>query len=320
MINQQTKKAKLGLKILTALVFSLTLLLYGCKETPPSDEQSLLEQCRVYLDEGEWSDAVDACESAGGDEGYHKAAQAYMAKGGFSLYQLMLALVNDPTKVASIMFDFIPGTAANKSGFKTALTYLMGPKISTKSQEIYLESILVSSVLIFGELKDVFTLDITNDTFTMCSLDATSGSPSACGFTIGIDATPTLSFSGFGSSFYTNLCDNAEASHDGLFHAPLNYDVTNDYCNVQVGSILQYHKAAHDAFVPSGRFVDGSGDILDILDFYTMFDSGFTGDVSGNSLCHPGYFAASDISPDDGKIYDCEILGAMLDPSNDLIN
>lgn len=324
------KSGKLKLLIITLVVLGL---LWGCKDAELSDNASLLEQCRIHLDEGEWSDAVDVCTEAGGDDGYHYAAQAYMGQGGLSLFELIKIMSNstDGSGAASAIFSFVPDNSNDKTSFQDALEFLMGTKISEKSQTVYLEGLLVSSILVFTELKDVFKITESGGTFSTCKVDITDDAdPAKCGFTVDVsaDATPTLSFSGLGSTLYQNLCCNldlasctqVDSTQDASTDVGLNvvYDVTMDSCTIGSSSVLQYNKNAYDNFIVTEAFKSGGTSVLTPLDFYSSFDSGNRFDTSGDTipLCRPARFV--DITSDNGEVYDCEIIGAVFDPSSDL--
>ncbi len=325
----------LGTRKSILLIIALTVLglLWGCKDTEMTDSASLLEQCRIHLDEGEWSDAIDVCEEAGGDDGYHYAAQAYMGQGGLSLFELVKIMSNstDSSGAASAIYSFVPDSSDDKTSFQKALEFLMGTKIGEKSQTVYLEGLLVSSILVFTELKDLFKITESGGTFSTCEVDVTDDAdPAKCGFTVDVsaDATPTLSFSGLGSTIYQNLCCNldsasctiVDSTQDASTDIPLNvhYDVTMDSCTIGASSVLQYNKNAYDNFIVTEAFKSGGTSVLTPLDFYTSFDSGDRFDTSGDTipLCRPAKFI--DITSDNGEVYDCEIIGAVFDPSSDL--
>lgn len=320
MTKDRKQKFKFKKRSLFVLMLIALFLFWGCKEEK-TDDISQLEQCKIYMDESEWDDAIDACEGAGGDEGYHLAAQAYLAKGGFSIYNLILTLRDNPSSIASVIFNFVPdSTSDTRTDFVKALNHLMGSNIATKDQLVHLEGILASTVLILSDLKDVFGLDVSGDGFSTCDFDATSG-PTKCSFDATVDASPKLTFSGFGTTFYDHLCSDSDTSYDGTDYGPPQYDVTVDSCVVQTGSIFAYHKAAHTGFDATGDFVDASGDsIFDIINFYNIFDSGSRGEIgsTGFFICNSGFFSNTDVTADDDKINDCEIFGALTDPSSDL--
>ncbi len=328
MLIQKTGKLKPLIIILVILG-----LLWGCKDAELSDNASLLEQCRIHLDEGEWSDAVEVCTEAGGDDGYHYAAQAYMGQGGLSLFELVKFMSNssDSSGAASAIFSFVPDNSDDKTSFRKALDFLMGTKIGEKSQTVYLEALLLSSILVFTELKDLFKITESGGTFSTCDVDVTDDAdPAKCEFTVDVsaDATPTLSFSGLGSTFYENLCCNldsasctqVDSTQDASTDVALNviYDVTMDSCTIGSNSVLQYNKNAYDNFIVTEAFKSGGTSVLTPLDFYSSFDSGDRYDASGDTipLCRPARFG--DITADNGEIYDCEIIGAVFDPSSDL--
>lgn len=179
------KITRLGISLLTLVGLLSFLILIGCQDIEKTDAVSQLEQCRIYLDEGKWNKAIKACETAGGDEGYHLAAQAYMARGGLSILETILLLTDNTAGLASAVFSFIPDTTTDRTGFRTALNYLMGSKISEKNETIYIESILVSAILILEELEYIFGLEASGDTFATCDpFDASSSA--SCGFTLDV--------------------------------------------------------------------------------------------------------------------------------------
>ncbi len=322
-----------GNRVLLIIGLLTLLLLWGCKDSDKTDSVSLLEQCKIYLDDGKWSDAIETCEDAGGDDGYHYAAQAYMGSGGLSLFNLVRSLssADDGSGSGSTIFGYVPETETQKENFQTALRYLMGPNITEKSQTVYFESLLLSSILVLTELKTSFNLSVVDGEIDACSIDATEDADQ-CGFTFDLttDVTSDLTFGGLGRSFHENLCcelgnDTCTAytsTHDGTSittPSVVAYDVTADSCTVQAGSTLRYNKDAFDNFTVTDAFKDDNGDsVLSTLDFYSLFDSGSRFDASGDEivLCKNPPF--TDITSDNGVIYDCEILGAVLDPSSDL--
>ena len=318
---------------LLIIVLVVLGLLWGCKDSELSDDASLLEQCRIHLDEGEWSDAVDVCTEAGGDDGYHLAAQAYMGQGGLSLFELVKIMSDssDSSGAASAIFSFVPETSDDKTSFQKALDFLMGTRIDEKSQTVYLEGLLVSSILVFTELKDLFKITESGGSFSTCDVDVTDDAdPAKCGFTVDVsdDTPPVLSFSGLGSTLYENLCCNldsesctqVDSTQDSSTDAGSGviYDVTMDSCTIGSNSVLQYNKNAYDNFIVTEAFKSGGTSVLTPLDFYTSFDSGDRYDTSGDTipLCRTARF--DDVTADNGEIYDCEIIGAVFDPSSDL--
>ncbi|MBU3918057.1 hypothetical protein KKA14_21215 [bacterium] len=312
--------------VVLCLMFFLSFS--GCKDTGLTDSVSMLEECKIKLDEREWDDAITACEAAGGDEGYHRAAQAYMGKAGLTLLNLIETLSNtsSSSNSASAIFSYVPDSESDKQSYRAALSHLMGPNITNKTDVVYLEGLLLSSMLVLNELKDLFKLEIAAGSATVCDIDATSD-PDKCGFTFDVTTDAPfdrLSFSGFGSSFYNNLCGDATTDHDGANRTvvtTLTYDVTIDACIIQSTSVLRYNR---DAFIGLGNplaFQDSTGDsIFKTLDFFSKFNSNknFTKDVSGDAfnLCYTPEI--KDASGDDTRINDCEILGTLLDPSTDL--
>ncbi|MBU2510181.1 hypothetical protein KJ966_02545 [bacterium] len=309
------------------LALILILFIWGCKDSEQSDSTSELEQCRIHMDEREWADAISTCESAGGDEGYHSAALAYMASSGLTIIDLAQSLLDSSSGsgTAGVIFDYIPTTTADRTNFQRALSYLMGSNITTKTQNIYFEALLVSSMLVFGELKDLFKLSEIDGEFTTCSLDATTDAD-RCGFTFDLSTdTNTMTFGGLGSSFYTNICgaNSHDSSHDGTTLTTvtpnISYDVTIDSCEIQAGSVIQYNKDAYDNFVVTDSFKDSEGNsVLSTLDFYTLFDSGSRFNASGDEIPLCKDTVITSIATGDELIYDCEIFGAVFDPSSDL--
>ncbi len=325
-------KSRIHRTIQICLVLLFLTLHWGCKDAELTDDASLLEQCKIHLDEGEWSDAIDMCTEAGGDEGNHHAAQAYMGQAGLSLFELVKAMssASDSSVATSALFSFVPDTTDDTISFQKALDFLMSSKISEKSQTVYLEGLLVSSILVLSELKEVFKITESGGTFTTCDMDVTDDlDPAKCGFTV--DVSPDvqqLSFSGLGSTIYQNLCCNldslascslVDSTNDSTFDV-VQYDVTIDSCIIGVNSTLQYNRDAYDNFEVTDAFKNGGTSVLTPLDFYTMFDFAepITFDVSTDTvpLCRPDRFP--DVSADNGMIYDCELMGAIFDPSSDL--
>ncbi len=306
------------------LILMSILFTWGCQDSEQSDSASEMEQCKIHMDQQEWSDAISACESAGGDEGYHSAALAYMAASGLTIIDLAQSLLDSSSGsgTAGVIFDYIPTSTADKANFRTALSYLMGSEISTKTQNIYFEALLVSSMLVFGELKDLFKLSETNGEFNTCSLDATTDADE-CGFTFDLSADAnTFAFGGLGASFYTNICGHHDSSYDGTVWAgppSYTYEVNIDACSIQAGSVIQYNKDAYDNFVVTDTFKDSDGNsVLSSLDFYTLFDSGDRFNASGDEIPLCKTTIITTIATGDEMIYDCEIFGSLFDPSSDL--
>ena len=301
------------------------ILFIGCKDTEQTDSASKLERCKILMDQSNWSEAISVCSSVGGDEGKHLTAQAYMASGGLTMLDLLRSLTEstDESGSTSVIFNFVPDTAAKRTSFTNALSYLIGAnKIENATQDVYFESLLVSGILILGDLKGLLNITVSDSTFNTCDpVDGTGDT--ACSFTL--DATDdTLSFSGFGSSFYDSICGHSDSIHDSSDHTAdavsVAYDVTNDYCDIQEDSLLNYNKIAFDAYETPSTFQDDSGEsILKALDFYTSFNSGNRFTVSGDELvlCHADTITI--VSSIDNRLYDCEILGGLLDPSSDSI-
>ena len=314
--------------VFIAIGFLIPFLLWGCKDSEQTDTASLLEQCKIYLDEGEWSDAAETCMDVETEEGYHYAAQAYMGLGDLSLFDLVKEMSDSSggSSAGAAIFGFIPSTAEKRSYLATALGLLMGTSISNKTQTIYLEGLLVSSILVFSQLKDTFGLSEAEDgTLTTCDPDTAD----SCSFTVNLSGG-TLTSTGIGSSFFTNLCcaspDNCTTvssltDTSQLVSPTVDYDVVIDYCTIESGSVLDYNKSAYDNYVVTDAFKDDQGkSVLDPLDFYALFDSGDRYDTSGDQvpICKSSFL--SDVISDDQVIYDCEVMGAVFDENSELFN
>ena len=325
----ETNRSKTKYQIVVmVLLIGVVLLFIGCKDSGSTDTASEMESCQIYMDEGKWSDAIEACETAGGDEGYHNAALAYMASSGLTIVDLAQTLLDSSgsSSTASAIFSYVPESDTDRSNYNTALSYLMGSKISTKTQTIYFEALLVSSMIVFGELKAMFGLDQSGDTFTTCSLDATQDAD-RCGFDFDI-TSDGLHYSGFGSTFYSNLCggDSAvDSTYDSTVYTTgsavdITYDATIDSCTIASTSVLQYNKNAFDNYVVTDAFKDGDGNsVLSSLDFYTLFDTGERFNTSGDEIpiCKTNILPS--VATGDSILYDCEILYSVFDPSSDLL-
>ena len=318
----------------------------GCKDTSAVHQGGVLETCSGLIDEQNWTEAISVCPDVGNDEGWHKTAQAYMALSGLSLFNLVNTLISSEDGATSSIFGYVPDTTADVNNYKAALDALLGtdaagnPLIQEKTQLIYLESLLISSMLILKELKTLLGLELVGDTFTTCSIDSTTD---ACSFIPTIETSPYLgvgpeipdkiTFGGMGSDFYSGICGIAgDPSYDGttvtVFNidigvpygtvdVTIDHDVTADGCAIQVGSPLYYNKIANQGFTGEGFEITG----LEVLDFYPMMDSGgsFSFEIlPSNSLafCNAGQIEPPGAS--DNALNDCEILAMFTDPSSDL--
>ena len=340
---------------LLLFVFCLVIFLPGCKDTTAVHQSGVLETCKGLIDDENWDEAVSTCEDVDNDEGWHLAAQAYMGRAGLSLFDVVNTMMSssDDDGAATVIFAYLPETTSDTNDYKSALESLMGndssgkPYIGDKSQTVYLEAVLVSSMLIFKELKTLLGLGLANGAFTTCSLDATADN--TCTFipTIQTQVVSTvevpekLVFGGLGSSFYTAICGQAnDASFDGTKQTDVTTDeedpadppnkitvtVTNNVtvngCTIQEGSPLYYNRIANQGFTGVSEI---SG--LEALDFYTMMDHGrnFAFEVVeayGStpavelSFCNQGYIDLPDATDD--KLNDCEILAMFTDESSDI--
>ncbi len=340
---------------LLSFLCCLVVFLSGCQDTTAVHQASELETCKGLIDEENWEDAISACEDVDSDEGWHLAAQAYMGRAGLSLFDVINSLTNasESEGASTVIFNYLPDTAADEADYQSALDSLLGTNssgnsnINEKTQTMYLEALLVSSMLIFKELKTLLGLSVVNGAFSTCSLDSSADNtctfiPSISTQTVDDQTVPEkLVFGGLGSSFYTAICGQAnDSSYDGTKETtvttdqtyqspPYDYievtitnDITVDSCTIQTGSPLYYNKVASQGFTDSGQI---SG--LDVLDFYSKMDQGenFSFEVVAAydsvdavelAFCNQGYIALPDASDD--KINDCEILSMFTDESSDL--
>ena len=333
----------------------MVVLIAGCKDTPAVHQAGLLETCKELIDERNWDDAISDCPDVDNDEGWHLTAQAYMGRAGLSLFDVVNTLLSSSGDggASSIIFGYIPETAADTNDYKDALNALLGtdssgsPHISDKTQSVYLEALLVSSMLIFKELKTLLGLSVVDGVFTTCSLDSTADN--TCTFipTVGtqlvegLEVPERLIFGGLGSSFYTGVCGQAsDPTHDGTKQTDISSDVTSpandpdkigvtvtndvtvDSCTIQVGSPLYYNKIASQGFTGASEITG-----LEVLDFYSQMDQGknFSFEVVPAydavaavelAFCNSGYIEPSGASDD--KVNDCEILAMFADESSDL--
>ncbi len=280
----------------------LLVLPSGCKDTNASHDAAQLESCKLALDNSEWDDAISACEDASGDEGLHLKAQAYMGKSGISIVLLMLALSGGDEAIAT-MFEAIPDTAAKAGYLKSAMDVMMSSRIETKTPTMYLETLLLSSLLIFYEMKNLVDLDFDNDGNPVYCNVLDAAAADACSFAPTPNANPGIEFPGLGSDFYDGIC--GESSSDTYVNVNVGsffYDITVDSCTIQETSTLYYNKIAYENYT-------GSITGLDDLSFYPQMDNGQNFTITGTpniSFCGPGRDPTPDVSDD--TLSDCEIL------------
>lgn len=302
-----------------SLLFLVLFLLFSCQEDGASHLASEIQSCRDLFNQRSWDDAIEACEDAGTDETLHYAAQAYMARSGVSLFEIMLAISDSTEDPSKIMYDKIPDTAAKRSDCNKALSIIMDD-IEVKTEDMYLESLILSGLLVFDQLKTLLVLDwdTTNEVFTTCADD------SSCTYTP--DATndgtdDILLFSGLGSTLYTSIC--GDSSSDVYNNADLgegfNRDGTVFKCTIQSDSLLDYNNIAVNAY-----YAGGSTEIKDAMlpfKFYENMDQGGNVSEDVGAPINAVYFCDDAVplytpepTSDDRKLSDCEILSYLTDP------
>ncbi|MBT6611153.1 MAG: hypothetical protein HOB38_03525, partial [Deltaproteobacteria bacterium] len=244
---------------------------------------------------------------------------------------------NTPT---TLIFEKIPDTAAKVSDFKTALNKIMG-EIEVKTQSMYLEAVLLSSLLIFKELKTLLGLTLVNGEIGTCAgdpanIDNCSFAPTLTevyNTTYAKNVPGNVVFSGLGATFYQGICGDltsdvsvADSTQDtttvvelsleddpeyGTVNVDVTYDVTVDSAQIGAGSPLYYNKIASEAYAVSGT-VD-----LSSLNFYGRMDTGtnFSKIISplpAIAFCNDGAIALPEASDD--TLNDCEILSFLENP------
>lgn len=302
------------------LLFLLLFLFIGCKEQGSSHLAADVQSCKDYFNNSDWDNAIETCTDAGTDETLHYAAQAYMARSGASLFSIMLDLSDNTENTSKVMFDKIPNTAAKRSDYNRALSIIM-EDIGGKTEDMYLESLILSGLLVFDELKTLIALDWSDvsDDFTSC-VDTT------CDFSPSFDvSSDTLIFNGLGSTFYTNICGNASSEtdvSDDLRGEGFKRNITVDNCTIQADSLLNYNKIAVNAYYSAG--ITEIKDALVPFKFYKNMDTGGNASENVGDLTSDVYFCkhsidASTLIPteptsDDLKLSDCEILEYLKNP------
>jgi hypothetical protein len=302
----------------TGLIFLLLILVASCKDDGSSHLAGEVQSCKDYFNSGAWSDAIETCEDAGTDETLHFAAQAYMARSGASLFSIMLALTEDSAAASKIMFDKIPNTAAKKSDYNRALSIIMD-KISVKNGDMYLESLILSGLLIFDQLKSLLTLewDATNDQFLTCA------DSSSCSFApdATFDGVNKLLFTGLGASFYNSICGDSSSDTYNSNVGDVFRDGQVFGCTIQSGSLLKYNQLAVDEYYAVG--VTEIEDAMVPFKFYKNMDQGgnfseFVGAPLNTTVFFCDNAGITYLSPeptsDDFKLNDCEILEYLKNP------
>jgi hypothetical protein len=188
------------------------------------------------------------------------------------------------------------------------------------TEDMYLESLILSGLLVFDQLKDLLTLewDSTNDLFTTCA-DSSSCSYAPDATNDGTD--DILLFTGLGSTFYTNIC--GDSSSDAYNNVDLgegfNRDGTVFKCTIQSDSLLDYNKIAVNEY-----YAGGSTEIKDAMlpfKFYENMDQGGNVSEDVGAPINTVYFCDDAIplytpepTSDDLKLSDCEILSYLTNP------
>ena len=325
---------------LLIVVFIVSLLTAGCKDTDATHVAGDLETCKILLDEQKWAQAIVACDAVNSDEGKHLTAIAYMGRSGLTMATMLTALSDSSNAPTTLIFENIPDTATKVSDFKTALYKIMG-EIEEKDQSMYLEAILLSSLLIFKELKTLLSLTLVDGSLETCAGDPAD--ISNCSFapemtevysdTYSRNVPGNIVFGGLGSSFYqgiggdltsdTSVTDTTQDTTTeinlslvsdpdyGTITVDVTYDVTVDSAQISQGSALYYNNIASEAYAVSGT-VD-----LSSLNFYERMDTGtnfsiVVSPLPSISFCNSGAISLPDATDD--VLNDCEILNFLENP------
>ncbi len=329
--NYPLLRSAVYLFVLAGLCWAIS----GCKDTEATHVAGGLETCKVLLDERQWADAIDACDDLESDEGKHLTAIAYMGRSGLTMASILTELSDSSSSPTGLLFDYIPDTPTKVSDYKKALNLLMA-EIGVKDQTIYMEGILVSSLLIFRELKTLLSLTKVSGQIQTCAGDPAD--VNNCGFAPSIGVVPvdipdSLVFGGLGSAFYEGICADistdvflGQSSHDGTSTLPFNisghppypdgagsltYDVTVDSAIIQAGSPLYYNKVASEAYALVGT------EDLSSLSFYGKMDTGNNFSITVSPFDPAAFCKAGGILPPaaaDLAINDCEILNFLENP------
>src|SRR3989339_899507 len=250
----KTNKFTIVKLLLTAM---LAALLLGCKDEGATTQAGYLEDCKLYSDEMRWGKAIEACKLVDSDEGKHLLAQAYMGRAGIDFFGLMtrLATADNPM---NLILDAVPSTAAKSKDYYRALAVIMDD-IQVKSDTMYLEALILSSMLVYEQLVDLFKLKVKGSgistcadvTLKRCSFEFTT--TEVLGYTTG------LGFSGLGGGFYDNPCQVptkttsiAVSTHkvhtvtnyitDLALDQAIDYDMTIYSCDIKAKSPLAYNR------------------------------------------------------------------------------
>lgn len=325
----------MGLAIAAILFLLISCTVHGCKDTEATHVAGLLETCKGLLDERNWADAIDACEEVETDEGRHLAALAYMGRSDLTMATLLVELSDGSTTPTSLIFSKIPDTDQKVSDFKKALNLLMG-EIEDKNQTIYIESVLLSSLLIFKELKTLLGLSLVSGEMKTCAGDPAD--ITGCAFTPEItieNSIPkTLLFEGLGADFYEGLCRDITSDTDiassktdttttienltiggGGDYTPGTYDITHNVtvygAAIGKGSALYYNKVASSEYAKVGS------EDLSSLSFYHQLDNGENFSITLSPLPNAKFCNSGVIDPPDASddvLSDCEILSFFENP------
>ncbi|MFH2131357.1 MAG: hypothetical protein ABIK68_13360 [bacterium] len=322
------------------MVFTVCWMLQGCKDTGATHAAADVEACKILLDKRNWSEAIDACNDLEDDEGKHLAAIAYMGRSGLTMATILTALSDSSNTPTSLIFEQIPDTEAKRLDFKIALHKIMG-EIQTKDQSMYLEAILLSSLLIFKELKTLLGLTLVNGTIGTCAGDPAN--IENCTFapkitevynaTYDKNVPGKLVFGGLGASFYQRIAGDlttdasvTDTTRDilskitlslvsdpkyGTVSVDVTYDVTVDSARIGRSSPLYYNKLASEAYAAAGT-VD-----LSSLNFYNRMDTGTNFSIAVSPLPSITFCKTDGITPpvaSDDILNDCEILSFLENP------
>ena len=313
----------------------ITISLTGCKDTKATHPAGQLETCKLALDKSLWDDAITACGSLTTDEGYRLTSQAYMGRAKVSLLDILTAMTGG-TAAISTLFSAVPTTTAQTQDVKLALDAMFSMK--TPGQSVYLDGLILSSLLVIKELQTLVALQVdAAGNITHC---ASGGSIDGCSFKLSlskVDYTTLdisgssipidLGFTGMGTTLYNGLCGTSGGdSHNTKvvraysnlaipLSSPTSYypiDITEkltiNKCTVSTTSVLYYNNLAATNLTST---ITG----LDKLNFYAKLDTGqnYTKTFSTNmtvpasiSLCNADAIPVSGAS--DLAINDCEVL------------
>ena len=305
----------------TAVTVLLLLAAEGCKDGKGTHLAAKTSKCKNYLDNSNWDKAIKTCQDLKTDDGYHKAAQAHMGRSGVDLFSLALELSEDSADATKLIYDKIPDTADKRSDYSKALALIM-ESVEKRTDVMYLEAVLVSGMLVFGELKKLLGLKLSQDTFTTCAGATGSEDVTKCSFAPMADNT-NLNFGGLGADFYSTTCGDSDSTTDTSSGDPpgVTRNVKVDGCTIQTDSMLHYNKIASEEYAKIGakKVVDA----VKALNFHSKMDTGgnFHRDIGplGNVyFCQDtGHMSLQPEKPvaGDGKLNDCEMLSYFENPN-----